>query len=286
MKKYPNLFIPGAPKSGTSSLHDYLNCHPDIFMSSKKEPHYFSHDDRYLKNEMQYLDLFTQDKNYKFYGESSTGYFIFPNVADRIRTKSISPKFVFILRNPIDRAYSHYRWLYGLGLEIRPFYKAFLKSKSSLLDAKKSIDGKYKFYYHSSLYYKNILQYYNVFSSTNICIITTESLKSKPLESINKIFKFLKVEELANIDEIYSNKTQKIKHNKLYFYLRFINKATKKIGLNFNNTIQYIEQNKTTFSYPKMKPFIRELLKVEFEKDVKNLKKLTNNEFNEWHDFK
>ena len=43
----PNLFIPGAAKSGTSSLHNYLNKHPDIFMSESKEPHFFSHTTKY-----------------------------------------------------------------------------------------------------------------------------------------------------------------------------------------------------------------------------------------------
>ncbi|HEY9134269.1 MAG TPA: hypothetical protein VIM85_00570, partial [Pseudomonadales bacterium] len=78
----PNLFIPGSAKSGTSSLHEYLNQHPDISMSSEKEPHFFCIK-RNKKEAFEYEKLFENEKKYR--GESSTGYMVFHGVPERIK---------------------------------------------------------------------------------------------------------------------------------------------------------------------------------------------------------
>ena len=57
----PNLYIPGAGKSGTSSLHEYLHQHPQVFMSRVKEPHYFSRSD-YPNGLSEYAQLFADGK--------------------------------------------------------------------------------------------------------------------------------------------------------------------------------------------------------------------------------
>lgn len=107
----PNLFIPGAAKSGSSSLHEYLKFHPDIFMSDIKEPHYFSHKENYYNRKSEYYGLFENTRSYKYRGESSTGYMVFPGVIDRIKNDIGDAKFIFVLRNPIDRCFSHYHWV-------------------------------------------------------------------------------------------------------------------------------------------------------------------------------
>ena len=76
-QRLPNLFIPGAGKSGTSSLHKYLNQHPDIYMSKNKEPHFFCHDDFNSKWEA-YLQFYQEGIDKRYRGESSTGYMVFP----------------------------------------------------------------------------------------------------------------------------------------------------------------------------------------------------------------
>ena len=93
----PNLFIPGAGKSGSSSLHNYLKLHPDIYMSELKEPHFFSHDENYFSKTQteKYYELFKNGKKYKYRGESSTGYMVFPHVIDRIKMDKKKPKFIF-----------------------------------------------------------------------------------------------------------------------------------------------------------------------------------------------
>ena len=82
---WPNLFVVGAAKAGTTSLHYYLSQHPDIYMSSVKEPHFFSQINpkpkfvalsgcTCIKDERSYLQLFAQGKNKKIRGEASPSY--------------------------------------------------------------------------------------------------------------------------------------------------------------------------------------------------------------------
>ena len=131
VKKKPNFFLAGAGKSGTSSLHELLNHHPDISMSTVKEPHYWTNpnfENFTEKDNTAYSSLFNDDYNKKYLGESSTGYMLFPNFIERIKTHyEDAPKLIFILRNPITRCYSHYWWLKGIGSESKDGRRAFWK---------------------------------------------------------------------------------------------------------------------------------------------------------------
>ena len=115
----PNFFIPGAAKSGTTTLHDMLNTHPEISMSSVKEPGYWKNKNfkEFGNTEMHnYQNLFDNTK--KFKGESSTAYMYYDSFINNVKNNyKEPPKFIFILRNPIDRYFSHVNWMKGLGLE-------------------------------------------------------------------------------------------------------------------------------------------------------------------------
>ena len=116
MIKIPNLFIVGAMKSGTSSLHNYLATHPEIYMSEFKEPQYFADLGKDISRnqfptEEAYLSLFKNAGNAKIIGESSTNYSKIPEftgVPQRIKAFSPEAKIIYIMRDPIERALSHY----------------------------------------------------------------------------------------------------------------------------------------------------------------------------------
>ena len=90
---HPNFFIIGAPKSGTTSLYNYLSEHPNVFMSKIKGPHYFA---SRIKTKKEYLDLFKDAKKQHIcIGEASVLYL--PTLTDYPDSKLI-----IILRNPVD----------------------------------------------------------------------------------------------------------------------------------------------------------------------------------------
>ena len=114
----PNLFIAGAAKSGTTFIYDRLSNRHDVFMAELKEPHYFCYDewkDRYyyhapmVRDEGEYLDLFkSAPSGCKYAGEATAHYLPSVSAAEAIYKKNPSSRVVIILREPVERAFSHY----------------------------------------------------------------------------------------------------------------------------------------------------------------------------------
>jgi len=102
----PNFFIIGAPKSGTTSLCEYLNGHPNIYFSPVKEPHFFDVDmSKRLRLGLQmYLSLFCKADPalHKAVGEGSTGYLISKVAVSEILKFNVDAKFIVMLRNPVE----------------------------------------------------------------------------------------------------------------------------------------------------------------------------------------
>lgn len=112
--RYPNLFIIGAPKCGTTALTRYLSDHPDIYMSDQagvKEPEYFCTDfklhRRTIEKESEYLKLFREaPSDVRYLGDSSVSYIYSPEAIGSILRVSPNAKFIAMIRNPIDIARS------------------------------------------------------------------------------------------------------------------------------------------------------------------------------------
>ena len=123
----PDFFIVGAAKSGTTSLYSYVRQHPEVFLPSMKEPRFFVDPDYFggdalghltqVRDLDEYLGLFAGAPECARVGEASPVYLYSRGTAERIRGFRPDASIVAILRNPVDRAYSHY-WLHvRLGAE-------------------------------------------------------------------------------------------------------------------------------------------------------------------------
>ncbi len=116
----PDLFIVGAPKCGTSALHQYLGDHPRIYMSRKKEPWFFANDfPRFVTTLEEYVALFDGATDHDLaVGESSSTYLMSHTAARRIRDFSPDARIVVMVRNPVDLVHSlHSQALLGLNEE-------------------------------------------------------------------------------------------------------------------------------------------------------------------------
>ena len=108
----PNFFIVGAPKCGTTSLHEYLQRHPEVFMPFYKEPHFFGADlegsrfRQFRGKHEKYLKLFRNARHEKRIGESSPWYLVSKTAADEIHAYAPHAKIIIMLRNPVDMMYS------------------------------------------------------------------------------------------------------------------------------------------------------------------------------------
>ncbi len=300
-----NLFIPGAAKSGTSSLHEMLKLHPEINMSTDKEPHFFSAHKGELEskeNIAAYLQNFDFSKEFRYWGESSTGYFYFEEFKRNFKVfANPDAKFILILRNPIDRTYSHYNYLKSLGSEDLDFKSAVLRNhqeKPSPTDVLPEL--MMNNYYQYSLYGKWLSLFFESFKNENIKIILFENLKSQPLQTLNSCFDFLGLSKINKIHDIDSNKTVKIYFPKLYKSIRIFafNKSKSRdvvkhlLPKNFRRkhkkriTELLLNLLKTKKSLPTANDEERQWLYDLFKADVQQLKKVTGLPLDEWKEFR
>ena len=302
---YPNLFIPGAAKSGTSTLHDLLNLHPEICMSSLKEPYYLINtdfDQNISAYNTKYAKLFSQNSNATYFGDSSTAYMLFPNFIERVKTHlKKDSKFIFVLRNPIDRIYSHYWYLKGLGSEDSSLKVAIERDKNISPNMSHRLDeGKFKNYYQYGLYGKWLSNFYKEIDEDQIKIVVFEDLKDNPLKVVNSCFNFLGLPEIDNIPEIESNKTIILKYPKIFKFISKITNGNVKFLKPINKLIPFklkykikknsneflMQQTKSNSSYPKLAKEDRLWIKDLYLEDINILKDITGERFNQWTDFK
>ena len=178
----PNLFVIGAMKSGTTSLHEYLDTHPQIAMSREKEPGYFVEELSLNKGEEWYLNLFDQDGRYRYVGESSTHYTklpIYSGVPERLHRFNPDARLIYIMRNPFDRVISHYwhavRDIHHGG-ELRPLLKAVQENPE---------------YLAFSDYAMQLEPYIVRFGKHALCTLTFEALVEDPQRELDRIYRWL-----------------------------------------------------------------------------------------------
>ncbi|MBF5056077.1 sulfotransferase [Alcanivorax sp. 521-1] len=215
-----NLVVPGFPKSGTSSLHVYLDRHPEISMSTPKEPHFFNRDNVNLANPEEHNKFFSCSENTKFYGESSTTYCISTLACERIKQHIFEPKIIILLRDPVERAVSHYKWLCALGYEKRPLHEALMANGHGFKFGE-SWGGNYKSYIQFSEYSKYVPMWQESFGYENVLLLSTKELSASPDQALKKVWRFLGVESINVEGLVQENRTSEIKSKRLPRWVLF-----------------------------------------------------------------
>jgi hypothetical protein len=273
-------------------------------MSSVKEPFFWVNidfDNYSESDKTNYISLFESTPDTKYKGESSTSYMLFPNFIERIKHHSPNNlKFIFILRNPIDRLYSHYWYIKGLGDEKLELNEAVEKDKNEEpLITSHHKNGRYKHFFQYGLYGKWLTKFYNAFDENQIKIIIFEEFKEEPLETLNSCFDFLGLDALESIPELHSNETVILKYPKLYSGFQDLTKGRVKLIKPLNKFVpkpfktflkkevsnMIVETTKTTKKYPELTPKERRWIKSMYLNDFEHLKTVTQMDFTQWKDF-
>jgi len=202
LEKWPNLFIVGAPKAGTTSLHEYLKKIPGIFMSEVKEPYYFCKtmipNDHYItpiRDKKKYLVLFEKSKKEKIVGESSVWYLSDPDASTLIHQQVPSAKIIILLRDPVERAFSHY-----LMIEGRNAFKSSSFNVQIQKEIREGLDYKIpNIRLNAGFYYNDIIRFLEIFGRKQVKIIIFEEFIVNPKEILKEILEFLDV--TASLDE-------------------------------------------------------------------------------------
>lgn len=187
----PNFIILGAQKSGTTSLHQSLDIHSQVFVSDTKEISFFNIDKNYNRGIQWYSSFFVKRKNEKAIGESTPSYLWDARVPERIKKVLPNGKFIILLRNPVNRAYSAYWYAYIGGDETLSFEEA-LDAEPGRAMMGSEIRG-FSSYVDRGLYATQIMRYYKHFSPDQFLIIILEEYQQEPQNTLVEVTKFLDI---------------------------------------------------------------------------------------------
>lgn len=192
----PNLFIIGAAKCGTSSLHHYLDLHPEVSMSKVKEPTYFARHDPDIASwaiidRSEYLGLFEAGTTYR--GEASTAYSRAPlvkGVPEAIAAEVPEAKLIYMVGDPIRRIESDIRQM----LSNRLGQWAFVPEDASVTEIfGDPADPSNRLFAQSRFTYQ-LEQYLEYFDPKSILVVDRDALRSERRETMSRIFGFLGVD--------------------------------------------------------------------------------------------
>lgn len=211
---WPNFFIVGAANSGTTSLYTCLNQHPQVFLPALKEPHYFAHvrpayEQRYMRTyiteENAYLRLFHKGAEYPAIGEASPSYLFDAEAPSRIRRVLPNAKIIMLLRDPVERAHSHYLMDVREGVQREQFSRAI---EEDWYRSRKGW-GVSHLYVELGLYAEQVSRYLSTFGRKQVLILMFEELRrasENGKSALAKVLGFLQVDphHLDRIDTSYA----------------------------------------------------------------------------------
>lgn len=221
MYRKPNFFIVGAAKSGTTSLYKYLSSHPEVYFSPIKEPNYFSTDidpHAFNKTYRKYTPViyndpppeyhrlpnyqvgFVRNKNYynalfagatteKVLGEASTSYLYSEEAAKNIYAYNPEARIMIMLRNPIERAFSHYLMALKYGFTKLTFRNALESDQKK----KNKGWGISELFIELGMYYNQLLRYYQVFPHSQIKVLLFDDFVSNTQTILRECENFLHI---------------------------------------------------------------------------------------------
>jgi len=278
----PNLIIIGAQKSGTSSLHHYLNLHPDVSMSATKELNFFVETLNWEKGLDWYESWFTGTQ--KIHGESSPSYTMYPNFPGvPARMHSILPdaRLIYLVRDPIERIISHYlhQW-YGKRQDA-----LFLELLADLENKKT------RHYIHTSSYALQLSQYTEFYDLSKICVVSLEDLKNSRQQTLARIYRFLEIDDsFSPIDSTtIVNSTQvKLRTNLIGDLLLSNSPAVKSLRETAAQLLPgSVKTRLRSLMGSKQKPpeitsEIRQVLGNALQDDINRFRELTGQSFSQW----
>lgn len=205
--KQPNLFVTGFPKSGTSSLFDYLGQHNDIYASFRKEPHIYTYKSRFENRKVtgEYLsfqNLYSKSEKEKYIIDASTTYMISDLALERIKIDSPDAKIIIIARDPIERVFSHYNWIKSLGIEVKSFKREIKEWDELSFNPDVVFSGNFKNYIEFSKYGEQIEKCLKIFSKEQVLILPFEMMKDGNQKFMNCVFEFLDLKPIKINAEI------------------------------------------------------------------------------------
>ncbi len=211
-QRWPDFFVVGAPKAGTTALNAALAQHPQLYLSPVKEPKYFLCDERppprgqhrgpgdahsrkeWIWRRSQYLALFDDAPTLTLRGESTPFYLYERAAHDRIERVAPKARLIAVLRDPVDRAYSNWMHLRSDGLETDPDFLSALHREPERIRA-----GYAPFWHYQGLgrYAEQLRHLYRYFPPEQVHVLRYRDLVDTPAQALSQVWSFLGVEPVS-----------------------------------------------------------------------------------------
>lgn len=289
----PNLFIIGAAKCGTTSLHHYLDLHPEISMSKLKEPTYFAgHDPQIaswaIVDRSEYLRLFKGGTAYR--GEASTAYSRAPlvqGVPEAIAAEAPEAKLIYLVGDPVSRVEAAVREV----MSNRLGEWAFVPDDIGMRAAVGALEDPENRFVAQGSYMSQIERYLRHFPQESILVIDSDRLRSERTETMMRVFSFLGVDPMFFSPAMLEERnlgSKKKRASDTYVWLASRGPLRKALsGVPRSVRIRVFSRlrkaSARTWTAPKLDQSLRGELEVIFRPEVKRLREFTGEEFAGWN---
>jgi hypothetical protein len=270
---WPNFFIIGTSKAGTTSLYNYLSATKNVFLAPKGKIHYFYPKEFEKKDSKEkFQDIFKNTEGKKAIGEYS-GYLDEPKSAELIKSIVSNAKIIICLRDPVERAFSHYLGTLRSKDETLSFTESFNKFM-------KPINKESEFfrrYIELGMYYEKIKKFLDVFGKDNVMIIIFEEFIIDPKKEFKEVINFLEIDSQIPdiVGKIYNAYAEPLGDLGMNIVKnKFVNKIARKIiSKNVRVNLLRLLTNKRS-KKPELTKEQRMMLEEFYKKDAKNVEKL------------
>ena len=184
-------------------MAEYLKGHPEICMAKRKEAHFFDTESNFLTGRKPDYSAYYADFNplpsHKLAGEATPSYMYWYDAPKRMWQYNPGMKLIVILRNPIDRAYSHWNMERSRNKESLPFWDA-IQHERERRRAALPYQHKIYSYVDRGFYMEQLRRLWTFFPKEQVLILRTENLRNQPFETLQSVCSYLNVEPFQSIE--------------------------------------------------------------------------------------
>ncbi|MBL7923954.1 MAG: sulfotransferase [Bacteroidia bacterium] len=309
----PNFFIVGAAKAGTTSLYQYLSQHPDVYMSPIKEPNFFATDiqleairpevkerlrlldaSSFLRGDMkktmhrafitkpdEYAALFRFAAGKKAIGEASASYLFSDKAAANIHQYNPDARIIMILRNPVQRAYSHYLMDRRMAVTGLPFEEALEEERKHPVRSW----GSTSLYLELGLYAGQVKRYLDLFPRDQVLILLNEELREHPEDTMKRVYAFLGVDTAFSTNFEKEFNAAAVPRNTLVKKIISVNLLRVKVRRALKNSFLKRFIRKALFAKPaeeRPSAAVNARLLEYYKNDIQSLSKLIQKDLSKW----
>lgn len=261
----PNYLLIGATRCGTTWLGKNLMLHPQVFMPSQKEIHFFNR--HYDKGIDWYFDIF-EHATEKAIGEATPGYLYHEHIPELIRKDCPDVKLIVCLRDPVERAYSHY------------WYREDERRAQNIVTTFEDKIQQTPRLIEEGLYARKLKKYLELFDKDKLLILFNDDLKRDPEGYLKKVFEFLEVDtefKSPLLNKKLNVSASKIGRARILYYLQ---KALNKLGI---YSLAKAVDSMNRKEIPPINPSTRKMLIEKFYlDDINELEKISGKDLSTW----